>query len=278
MKRIATLLALCGLAPVAAAQTKVSLASLQAKVTGVRFFLGDSDKITDFDERFYPPQFDSATTKFITTEVELEYPKTTSVTSFQLACEYVGPPGAGGTAIMNGTIQSGWTGSYHATGWGGKGRGTWKVGSYTVTCRDGGKVVGSGNFSVTRDAWQIPDIKAVTTGVRFYEAGSDGRALADRKYAVSFEGAVTRRVYLEYALDYPEISKGATFKVDCQYDYPDDRSFPVPLTVTVQAGWTGSYHVASLGWDDAGHWPKGKYTVTCRYQGRSVAHATFTIT
>jgi hypothetical protein len=278
MKRIAALLVLCGLASTLGAQTKVSLASIQAKVTGVRFFLGDSDKITDFDERFYPPQFDSATTKFITTEVELDYPKTTATVSFQLGCEYAGPPGSGGTAIMNGTIQAGWTGSYHATGWGAKSRGSWKVGSYTVTCRDGNRVVGSGNFSVTRDVFQIPEIKAVTTGVRFYEAGSEGRVLADRKYAVSFEGAVTRRVYLEYGVDYPETSKGASFKIDCQYDYPDDRSFPVPLTVTVQAGWTGSYHVASLGYEDPGHWPKGKYVVTCRYQGRSVARAVFHIT
>jgi hypothetical protein len=278
MKRIATLLMLCGLAPAAVAQTKVTLASLQAKVTGVRFFLGDSDNITDFDQRFYPPQFDSATTKFITTEVELEYPKTTAAVTFQLACEYAGPPGSGGTATMNGTIQSGWTGSYHATGWGAKSRGSWKVGSYQVTCREGNRVVGSGSFKVTRDAFQITDIRAVTTGVRFYEAGSEGRALADRKYAVSFEGAVTRRVFLEYAIDYPETTKSGAYKLDCQYDYPDDRSFPVSLTVTVQPGWTGSYHVASLGYEQPGQWPKGKYTVTCRYEGRSVAHATFNIT
>jgi len=249
MKRIATLLMLCGLAPAAVAQTKVTLASLQAKVTGVRFFLGDSDNITDFDQRFYPPQFDSATTKFITTEVELEYPKTTAAVTFQLACEYAGPPGSGGTATMNGTIQSGWTGSYHATGWGAKSRGSWKVGTYQVTCREGNRVVGSGSFKVTRDAFQITDIRAVTTGVRFYEAGSEGRALADRKYAVSFEGAVTRRVFLEYAIDYPETTKSGAYKLDCQYDYPDDRSFPVSLTVTVQPGWTGSYHVASLGYE-----------------------------
>src|SRR5262249_59418474 len=97
MKRIAALLVLCGLAPSLGAQTKVSLASLSAKVTGVRFFLGDSDKLTDYDERFYPPQFDSATTKFISTEVELEYPKTSSKASFQLACEYAGPPATAGT-------------------------------------------------------------------------------------------------------------------------------------------------------------------------------------
>ena len=278
MKRIATLLMLCGFAPAAVAQTKVTLASLQAKVTGVRFFLGDSDNITDFDQRFYPPQFDSATTKFITTEVELEYPKTTAAVTFQLACEYAGPPGSGGTATMNGTIQSGWTGSYHATGWGAKTRGTWKVGTYQVTCREGNRVVGSGSFKVTRDAFQITDLRAVTTGVRFYEAGSEGRVLADRKYAVSFEGAVTRRIFLEYAIDYPEATKTGTYKLDCQYDYPDDRSFPVPLTVTVQPGWTGSYHVASLGYEQPGQWPKGKYTVTCRYEGRSVAHATFNIT
>ena len=257
------------------AQTKVSLSSLGAKVEGVRFFPGDGD-VMPYGERFYMTEFDSATTRFITMEVELSYPKQTSAVSFTLQCEYVGPKDVA-SPVLNGTIQPGWKASYHAAGWGAKTRGSWAVGSYHVYCKEGNQVVASGDFKVTRGVYEFPAFNGVVTGLRFFEGGSPTPALADRKYSVDFSASSARRIYTELGVDYPAAGALHSLSVDCRYDFPDDRSFPVTLKLTVQQGWTGSYHVEGLGWSDAGHWPKGDYEVSCRYEGRLVAKGSFSI-
>ena len=257
------------------AQATVAFSSLGAKVVALRFFPGDGS-IVPYDERFYMTEFDSATVKFITMELEIEYPKQANTVSFKLPCQYVGPVDISKPTI-DATIQAGWSGSTHAGGWGAKARGSWAVGTYQVTCSEGDRVVASGSFKVTRGVWQIPSIKGVVTGLRFYEGTTAGVVVADRKYFKTFKSGSTRRVYLELGLDYPTAASASSFTVDCSYDFPDGRSFPVQIKGSVSAGWTGSYHVVNLGWDAPGNWKVGAYEVGCRFEGRLIAKGGFTI-
>lgn len=259
-----------------AASAASSFSALGAKVMGVRFFPGDSD-LMKFDQRYHLTEFDSATVKFISVELDLDYPKTDRRVSFELACEYSGPNRIAGTPVLKATIQAGWDGSYHATGWGAKSRGTWEVGAYRVTCRDGSKVVATGDFRVTRDVFQLPEINGAVTGMRFFEGGSPMPALANRKYQKEFPSATSRRIYLELGVDYPRVAGAKSYEIACSYDFPDNRSFPVQLKTTIQQGWTGSFHAVGLGWDDTSHWVKGDYEVSCRYEGRLIAKSSFTV-
>lgn len=275
MSRALRLLAVFGLAAPLAAQTKVSFSSLNAKVQGVRFFPGDAD-IVPYDERFYMTQFDSATTKFITIELDLDYPKVPNTVTFSLQCEYVGPNSVA-SPVMNATIQAGWSGSYHAAGWGAKTRGSWAVGDYQVYCRDGQAVVARGSFKVTRDQYEFPEFKGVVTGFRFFEGPNTMPAVDTRKYALEFKNSSTRRIYFELGVDYPAAPSAQKVTVECRYDFPDGRSFPVTVTPSITAGWTGSYHAGGLGYDEPGKWVVGDYDVSCRYEGRLIAKGSFSI-
>ncbi len=258
------------------AQTKVAFASLGAKVKGLRFF-PSSEGFPLKSERVYPATFDSATSKYINMEIELEYPKTAAPATFTLACSYAGPAGAAGTPSIDGTIQAGWTGSYHAGGWGTKTRGTWSVGRYQVTCGDGVSVVASGSFSVTRDRYDVPEIKGAVVGFRFFEGPETTPELSTRKYSARFEKSTARWIRFELSLDYSPAPATTTYQTECRYDYPDGRSFSVTSTGDVQQGWSGSYLAGGFGYPSAGLWPAGNYTVTCRSRGVVIAQGTFEV-
>ena len=276
MFRVAPFLALLSLALPAHAQTKVSLSTFGAKAIGFRFFPSD-EGFPVVAERFYRTTFDSATAKYINMELELEYPATPGTMEFGLTCRYEGPGGYSATPSINGKVQQGWSGSYHAGGWGAKSRDTWAVGTYNVACREGTTVVASGSFEITRAKFDIPAVRATVTSLRMFEGPKDTPALNTRKYDNKFQNNVTRRIYIEVGMDYPKLTGPATVPIECRYEFPDGRSFVVNVTASLQQGWTGSYHAASLGWDDAGNWVVGKYTTSCRFEGREIAKGGFKV-
>lgn len=276
MLRVAPLLALLSLALPLSAQTKVAFSSLGAKVVGLRFFPSE-EGFPPVAERFFRPTYDSATSKYINLELELAYPAATAPVEVSLTCRYEGPGGMSATPAFNAKIQSGWTASYHVGGWGAKTRGTWAVGTYNVACRDGATVVASGSFEVTRAAYDIPAIKGVVTGLRFFEGPKETPELKSRRYSQTFSNGATRRVYIELGVDYPSTASPATFPFECRYDFPDSRSFQLTINGRAEAGWTGSYHVGNVGFEATGMWVVGKYQVSCRFEGRVVASGGFRI-
>lgn len=276
MPRVFSVLALLSLALPAHAQTKVSLATFGAKVVGFRFFPSDSG-FPAVSERFFRATFDSATTKYINMELEVDYPAAPGALEFSLTCRYEGPNGYLATPDLIGKITAGWSGSYHVNGWGSKVRGTWKTGTYNVSCREGTTLVASGSFQVTKGLYDIPAIRATVTGLRMFEGPKEVPELKTRQYTATFKNNVTRRVYFELGLDYPSIGGPATFPIECRYDFPDDRSFSVSVSASVQQGWTGSYHAGNVGYDETGKWVVGQYNVSCRFEGRVIAKRGFKI-
>ncbi len=257
--------------------SKASLASFGARTVAIRFFPGEDKQLTPSEARVYRETFDSAMARYVSIEVELSYPKLSSPQSFTLSCRYEGPNGYSATPVIDGTAQAGWSGSYHASGWGAKDPGTWAVGTYQVTCRDGSTVIGRGSFTVARASYDIPAVHGVVFGIRFFEGPKERPALADRKYASRFDNASTRWVFFELNLNYPKVSSATSFSAECRYDFPDGRSFTASDNYKLEAGWTGSFHTGGVGYDQTNQWPTGLYTVTCRHQGRVIATSGFYI-
>jgi hypothetical protein len=274
--RLARLSLLLALAAPLSAQN-VPFSSLHAKVTGVRFFPSPK-AVPDAALRFYPATLDSATTQYIDLELSIDYPAATAPVGFSLQCTYVGPGGVTVSPDFSAHIDAGWTSSMHVGGWGSETPGTWAVGPYTATCKDGQTVVATGNFTVSRDQFSLPDLHGVITNLAFFESPvSAAVARSDRKYMSRFSNASTRGIFIELGIDYPKVTAASQFAVECTYQYPDDRKFNVTLNGRTDVGWTGSWISGGIGFDQPGQWALGTYHVECRYQGRAIAVAGFIV-
>lgn len=276
MARIARFSLLLALAAPLWAQN-VPFSSLHAKVTNLFFFPSPKD-MPDVMLRFYPTTLDSATTEYIDMELGLEYPAVAAASAFTLQCTYAGPGGYTATPALNGHIEAGWTGSRHAAGWGSETRGTWAVGDYQVTCKDGETTVATGKFTVSRDNFSVPALHAVVSTMAFFESAQNALTpLAQRQYAETFTSASTRTVNVQLGFDFPVTTAPAQFDVSCDYTYPDQRKFNATFTAKIEAGWTGAYVAGGIGYDEPGKWPAGSYHVECRNAGVLIAKANFTV-
>lgn len=278
MIRLARVGFLLILASPLAAQIRISYSSLGASNVTLRFF----PSLAAFPvaaERVYPATFDSATTHYINVELGFDYPKVASgPVSFTLNCRYNGPQGENeGTPTVTGTIQAGWTGSQHAGGWGSNDGGNFPVGSYQVSCRDGITVVVAGHFTVTRDRFDVPEVRGMVVGIRMYEGPTAFLPLDQRVYAGEFDGGKARVLKTELQVIYPETSTRITYTIDCALQFPNGKVTPFALDVYADAGWTGARHSNGVGTDRPGGWDKGIYSVTCKHQGSVVAQRTFTV-
>lgn len=276
MNRLSALLLLLGFTgSLRAQENKAPYSMLHVTRASLRFFpsLGAYPAL---EERVYPETFDSATARYISVELNLNYPSTTTSVGFKIICTYTGPNGENaGTPSVAGNIPIGWTGSFHAGGWGSKEGSSFPVGFYKVACRDGTDVVASGGFIVSRDRFDIPAIRAVVSQVRMYESPSEAIPLSERKYAGRFDAGSARALKVELGLVFPRLTASARFVVPCIFRFPDGSESDVELQPAVEAGWVDG--LASGGLIPTNGWARGSYRVTCRYQDRVIAERGFTV-
>jgi hypothetical protein len=131
-------------------ENQYDIPSLQARVTGVRFYEGVVDP-PPISHRVYSNRFAQATSRFIWWEINLAYPDPGRRIDFSVTAVCYRPDGI----VLNRQaqhyfIQSPWTGSEHSMGFGGHEPGTWAPGIYKVELFVEGKNVGGGTFEITR--------------------------------------------------------------------------------------------------------------------------------
>lgn len=257
------------------AQVKAPYSTLHVTRASIRFFPSEAE-YPPLDERVYPERIDSATTAYINVELSLDYPATTTLVGFRLACSYVGPRGENaGTPAVDGNIPVGWKGSIHAGGWGNKVRGGFAVGTYRVTCREGDDVVASGSFVVSRDQFDIPAVRAMVARIKMYESPGGETELSQRRYASRFDSTATRGILTQLDFVLPRAGAKVSFPIECVYRYPDGSEHPFQWEPHVEPRWNRSQ--AASGQVRPGGWSKGVYGVTCLHQGRVIARRSFTV-
>lgn len=151
-----------------------------------------------------------------------------------------------------GTVSKGDTDYYQ--GWGWAVPGNWAVGRYTVRASMNGSNTLTAYFDVVEGRYDNP--RLTMNEVRLFSAGAIPPDPADRKYAVTFSSHHARRIYFEISLlkmnvpvyttlNYKIIKPNgeifANYAVPIRFHKGDDKC------------WTG------FGWDDPGHWQKGRY-------------------
>lgn len=247
---------------------------LKARVIAARFFESGAN-VPDQKDRVVTTTFDALTTRYVNLELELEYAKAAKPTEFEVRCRFDGPDGKPRTPSIKGKVEAGWVGSYHTMGWGLQERGLWPEGIYKVTCLEEGQQVVSAGFEVVKAAAAVQRLGASVTHLKFFQSLDELVPVETRQYSSRFDGRTTKWIKAEFGLVYPQVTAPIGFVVECAYVFPDGSVKNVRVQREIPAGWTGSVHSQGIGWPEAGHWPTGKYKISCWNNGEKMAEGGF---
>ena len=249
---------------------------LKAKVTAIRLFESGAD-VPDREARTVTATFDALTTRFINIELELQYPRVSRSTEFEIGCRFDGPDSTVRTPTVRGSVDPGWVGSYHTAGWGARNRGMWPEGTYKVTCEGDGKTVVITEFKVVKARAAVDALGASLTHLRFFQSMAERLPAETRRYGARFDARTARWIKAEFGLVYPPPAAATNFAVECVFTLPDGTTRPVKTERRIPAGWTGSVHAQGIGQDRPGGWPPGGYRVGCSSDGREFAAGNFEV-
>jgi hypothetical protein len=254
----------------------IPVGRIKARVTAIRLFESGAD-VPDREARTITATFDALTTRFINIELELQYPRVSRSTEFEIGCRFDGPDSTARTPTVRGSVDPGWVGSYHTAGWGARNRGMWPEGTYKVTCQGDGKTVATSEFKVVKARAAVDALGASLTHLRFFQSLAERLPVETRRYGARFDARTARWIKAEFGLVYPPAAAATTFAVECIFTFPDGSTRAVKSERRVPAGWTGSVHAQGIGQDRAGGWPAGGYRVGCSSDGREFAAGNFEV-
>lgn len=249
---------------------------LKARVVAIRFF-ESAGNIPAPKDRVVATTFDALTTRFINLELELEYAKAAKQTPIKVECRFEGPAGASRNLTLSGTVDAGWTGSYHAGGTGSAERGEWAEGIYKVSCRDAGQVVAAAQVEVVKSAAAVRKLGAAVVQMKFFQSLAAELPVEIRRYSNRFDARTARWIKTEFALVYPQVAAPQSFIVECAYVFPDKSVKRVSVERRIPAGWTGSVHVQGIAADSSWRWAVGKYAVSCWNNTEKMAERSFEV-
>jgi hypothetical protein len=122
--------------------------AIKGMVTRVRV-LENPRRLPPTAERVFGSSFDSTTTRYISTEIQLDFPRTTAAVEFPIECTYRFPNGETRNFRVDARVDANWTDSAHTGGWGNDEPGGWAKGIYTITCHHQDQLIAQRTFRIT---------------------------------------------------------------------------------------------------------------------------------
>jgi hypothetical protein len=124
------------------------IASIQAKVAGMRFFAAGVNT-PPADQRVYATRFVSTETSYINVEISLVHEPIESTAEVPIACLVIAPDASiRASFAVNFAFQAGWRSTLSSNGWGSAEPGWWAAGTYRVACTAEGRLVAEDTFEV----------------------------------------------------------------------------------------------------------------------------------
>ena len=113
---------------------------------------------------------------------------------------------------------------------------------------------------------------------RFFNAGEDPIASAQRDYSHNFGQTNARVIYCELDLNHTRPGENKAFVMQAVYHDPDGVVYgDVVIKPVVEAGRTSSNWVLGYGWDDPGNWDVGTYRVDVYVGNEKITSDSFEI-
>lgn len=269
---------LAAAATAAGAQSGPEIPSVNGRVTSIRFFEMGSD-VPELPDRRFAKQFDVASARYISTQIDLEMPAPGRVVDIPIRCVYERPDGSEmGSADLGLEVQPDWTRPFNAQGMGWPEPGIWGLGTYRVRCTHQGRTVAEDSFEIVDAPPTIPSIGGKVATIRFYPSSGTFVEREAREYATRFPATTTRYINLEVQLAHDPPGRVATVDIGCPL-VRDDGSLVTTLRLAyeIQPGWRDTFSSTGWGTDAPGWWKPGTYRVYCVAEGALVAEAWFEV-
>jgi hypothetical protein len=237
--------------------------------TGIRLHEGPPSGVAWAEQR-YSQRFSRAALRNLFIGITFAGPAGVTIRT-SVACGVTGPTGE---SWVNANVDidpphTGYALTLPGVGWAETGR--WRLGRYQVECRNGGVTIGKTGFDVVQwasDGW-------IATNLRVFAAGESAPDLAQRQYATRFSRAILGWLYVQLDFD---IAAGKPFdgELRCQVRGPD-LDADLPMNVSPGPTWTGFASWNRTGSPEPNRWAVGRYDVTCRARGGSIATTSFEV-
>jgi hypothetical protein len=217
--------------------------------TTLRLFEQAEGPVLPVSRRLYSTRFDATRTRKIAVEVSGTAP---------LTCTLTRPDGT--TESQGATLL-----------WGAAGDEDWETGSYSIECLAGEESVGKVAFEIARSPPEVADGDIRIAAVRVFPVEAQLPARASRKYTAVLAADSTRKIGIELEFTHAPLGRSVKVPVECYFFWPDGQtSPPVILSYEPEPTWAGGYSAGAMGWEQAGNWPVGVYTIACSIYGQPV--------
>jgi len=125
----------------------------------------------------------------------------------------------------------------------------------------------------------LPMPGAKVLGIQFYEGPFTATPPRNtRVYRTSFYRLITRTIYWELDLKFPNPQQRIDFQIDAIWYRPDGSQMSQQAThAYVLPSWGVSYHSNGYGFTDPNHWAFGTYRVELYYKGTRLTSGSFQI-
>ncbi len=247
----------------------------------LRFFEQADGPILPVTRRIYTTRFDATRTRRLGVEVSATYAAPEASSTIPLSCTMKKPDGSvmPSDRPMEFHFFGGKTESQSANLlWGVAMDQDWVPGTYEVECRAGEKSIAVAPFEMLINPPEVSDGDIRVKAMRVFPAAANLPPLDARKYASNLAADTTTRIGIELEFSHAPLGRAPKIPVDCHFFWPDGQtSPPLVLSYEPQPNWAGGYSAGAMGWENAGNWTKGVYTVSCAINGQPAAVERFEI-
>ncbi len=251
------------------------------KVT-IRLFEQADGPIVPFARRLYSTHFDATRTRMLGVEISATYAARETTTTIPIVCAMQKPDGSIAPSDRPMTFQFfGGKSESHSANllWGVAPDEDWEAGAYEIECLAEEKSLGKAPFEIALNPADVSDGDIRVAAVRLFPVTGQLPPRMNRKYTNDFVAEETSRIGIELEFSHAALGRSVKVPVECYFFWPDGQtSPPVVLSYEPQPAWAGGYAAGAMGWEQAGNWAKGVYTITCAIHGQPVIVDRFDLT
>lgn len=251
------------------------------KVT-IRLFEQADGPIVPVARRLYSTHFDATRTRMLGVEISATYAAPETTTTIPVTCTMRKPDGSQASSDRPMSFQyfGGKTESHSANLlWGAAPDEDWEAGTYEIECLAEEKPIGKAQFEIALNPADVAEGEIRVAAVRLFPVTGQLPPRMNRKYTNGFVAEATSRIGIEIEFTHAALGRTVKIPVECYFFWPDGQtSPPVVLSYEPQPTWAGGYSAGAMGWEQAGNWAKGVYTISCAIHGQPVIVDRFDLT
>jgi len=248
----------------------------------IRLFEQADGPIVPVARRLYSTHFDATRTRMLGVEISATYAAPQTTSTIPIACTMRKPDASVEPSDRPMTFQffGGKTESHSANLlWGVDPDDDWEAGAYEIECLAEEKSLGKAQFEIAMNPAEVSDGEIRVAAARLFPVTGQLPLRVNRKYTNGFVAEETSHIGIELEFSHAALGRTAKIPVECYFFWPDGQtSPPVVLSYEPQPTWAGGYSAGAMGWEQAGKWAKGVYTISCAIRGQPVIVDRFDLT